>query len=255
MSAEINRVMIVTTDAVVPISINVPRRQYLEFHHDIYPDFRAFETSQTSIQWVEGNDKQLEMIKHDPAIKGAKCSTSSTPSATTSVLPPAKSEPAIQSQIPVPFSFQADSLIPAPLSIPSPSPISKPVISEVIPLSPAPPTQVISPCTSSAPKVDVNTSLKVAAVATSPTPPTLPINLSTSANRFNPNWSRKFIGGKTPLKADYFGLHSLSSMNADIQMLKVRYYSHSTHPVDTDRFRQFLGESSLRFLPTFRTRR
>jgi coronin-7 len=37
MKAEINRLVVLTNDAVVPVPINVPRRQYIDFHSDLYP--------------------------------------------------------------------------------------------------------------------------------------------------------------------------------------------------------------------------
>ncbi|KAL8287521.1 hypothetical protein RQP46_003379 [Phenoliferia psychrophenolica] len=41
MKAEINRLVVLTTDAVVPIPIEVPRRQYVDFHQDLFPPVRA----------------------------------------------------------------------------------------------------------------------------------------------------------------------------------------------------------------------
>lgn len=38
MKAEINRLVVLTQDAVVPVPINVPRRQYIDFHSDLYPE-------------------------------------------------------------------------------------------------------------------------------------------------------------------------------------------------------------------------
>lgn len=41
MKAEINRLIVLTTDAVVPIPIEVPRRQLVDFHQDLFPPVRA----------------------------------------------------------------------------------------------------------------------------------------------------------------------------------------------------------------------
>lgn len=38
MKAEINRLVVLTQDAVVPVPVNVPRRQYIDFHSDLYPE-------------------------------------------------------------------------------------------------------------------------------------------------------------------------------------------------------------------------
>lgn len=37
MKAEVNRVMVLTSEAVVPLPIEVPRRQYIDFHADLFP--------------------------------------------------------------------------------------------------------------------------------------------------------------------------------------------------------------------------
>lgn len=44
MKAEINRLVVLGgggADAVLPVSITVPRRQYLDFHADLYPPVAA----------------------------------------------------------------------------------------------------------------------------------------------------------------------------------------------------------------------
>lgn len=38
MKAEINRIVVLTNDAVVPVPISVPRRQYIDFHQDLFPE-------------------------------------------------------------------------------------------------------------------------------------------------------------------------------------------------------------------------
>lgn len=41
MHAEINRLVVLSADSVIPIPIEVPRRQYLDFHSDLFPPLRA----------------------------------------------------------------------------------------------------------------------------------------------------------------------------------------------------------------------
>lgn len=37
MKAEINRGLVLTNEAVIPLPIEVPRRQYIDFHADLFP--------------------------------------------------------------------------------------------------------------------------------------------------------------------------------------------------------------------------
>ncbi|GAA5960040.1 hypothetical protein JCM3765_006144 [Sporobolomyces pararoseus] len=106
MKAEINRLVVLTQDAVVPVPINVPRRQYIDFHSDLYPEVSSRGTNictslhsphlaqplltdspilctvpaQSSKDWLEGKDAAVETYKPDPAkpFKPAKRSTPTT---------------------------------------------------------------------------------------------------------------------------------------------------------------------------------
>jgi coronin-7 len=49
MKAEINRVLVLTNDAVIPIPIQVPRRQYIDFHADLFPPVAARGNSKRNV--------------------------------------------------------------------------------------------------------------------------------------------------------------------------------------------------------------
>ncbi|GEM07388.1 coronin 7 [Rhodotorula toruloides] len=73
MKAEINRLVILAgggNDAAVPVSITVPRRQYLDFHADLYPPVSARVPAQCGQDWLSRKDEvmlHLEKRHLDPS--------------------------------------------------------------------------------------------------------------------------------------------------------------------------------------------
>lgn len=240
LKAEINRVLVLSPDAVVPVSITVPRRQLLDFHKDLFPSFRSYVPAQEGKSWLGGSDEQLGMIEQDPNVKEVKLGVAIARSIEASsinkvdkidkviVTPQEIPVVAITSQLasssmnsnPITLSTPPSSISsPAPITpITTPQPQSIPTPSSSSPIpSPAPavPTSKASTPPASSPVVMTSASAVPSSAASSSTIPT---------TRFNERWSRKFIGGKTPLKPDYYGLHSLNtSMSADSSLFKVRF--------------------------------
>lgn len=57
MAGEVAKVLLMTSDGsnIIPVSIVVPRRTYIDFHADIFPDTKSdVEASLTSGQWLKG---------------------------------------------------------------------------------------------------------------------------------------------------------------------------------------------------------
>jgi coronin-7 len=190
MKAEINRAVVLgTADAVIPIPLEVPRRQYIDFHADLFPATLARTPGQTAAQWIAGGDAMVELVEQDPKRKTSTSARAPAPTAVASVTSaPPTSLPAPPR---VEAAMKALSLAPTPTPSPSPSPAVAP-------------TPLISKPLSSV------TPVRAAAPAVTPSGP------------FNPSWSRKFLTGKTPLKPDYYDLHGLSTtMGADVQLIKV----------------------------------
>uniref|UniRef100_A0AAG5D161 Coronin n=1 Tax=Anopheles atroparvus TaxID=41427 RepID=A0AAG5D161_ANOAO len=67
MEGEVNRVMQLTSNAVIPVSYLVPRKSYREFHGDLYPDTTGYTTELTATQWLNGANTVLPKISLDPA--------------------------------------------------------------------------------------------------------------------------------------------------------------------------------------------
>ncbi|SCV74346.1 BQ2448_6778 [Microbotryum intermedium] len=66
MKAEINRLVILSNDAVLPVPIEVPRRQYIDFHQDLFPPVAARVPAQDARAWRDGGDAAIESEQQSP---------------------------------------------------------------------------------------------------------------------------------------------------------------------------------------------
>ena len=71
MTAEIARLFMGQFDkdgeAIVALSINVPRRQLIDFHPDLYPEVMGTSPEQTADEWIKGDDRVPLSISLDPS--------------------------------------------------------------------------------------------------------------------------------------------------------------------------------------------
>uniref|UniRef100_A0A182NVF3 Coronin n=1 Tax=Anopheles dirus TaxID=7168 RepID=A0A182NVF3_9DIPT len=67
MEGEVNRIMQLTSNSVIPIMYQVPRKSYRDFHHDIYPDTNGCRSELTATQWLGGGNTPVPKISLDPA--------------------------------------------------------------------------------------------------------------------------------------------------------------------------------------------
>ncbi|XP_055540923.1 coronin-7 isoform X3 [Wyeomyia smithii] len=67
MEGEVNRIMQLTSNSVIPIMYQVPRKSYRDFHGDLYPDTNGFKTELTATQWLKGTNLDVPKISLDPA--------------------------------------------------------------------------------------------------------------------------------------------------------------------------------------------
>ncbi|KAK4705031.1 coronin-7, partial [Phenoliferia sp. Uapishka_3] len=257
MKAEINRLIVLTTDAVVPIPIEVPRRQYVDFHQDLFPPVRSREPAQDSKAWLSGQDALLDLEPQDPSRKSAPIKRAPAPVATPSPVvaisapssPPAVSAPpAVKEGAKIELKIEAPSTPVAPTSAPTPAPTpasapAPPSISSTATTAIATPPRQLQETTAkteSAPPPEITKEVETASqkpiqtqsTGSAPSPTSKPTpspapspqilkTPNTSEEPFNPGWSRKFLAGKTALKPDYHDVHGLAtSMGADTQMLK-----------------------------------
>lgn len=67
MEGEVNRVMQLTSNSVIPIMYQVPRKTYRDFHADLYPDTVGYRSELSPNQWINGINKAVPKISLDPA--------------------------------------------------------------------------------------------------------------------------------------------------------------------------------------------
>ncbi|XP_069995134.1 coronin-7 isoform X4 [Penaeus vannamei] len=66
MTGEVNRLLQLTSNAIIPITYQVPRKTYREFHADIFPETPGYVPSTSITQWLEGASVQRKTISLDP---------------------------------------------------------------------------------------------------------------------------------------------------------------------------------------------
>ncbi|BGP16134.1 hypothetical protein JCM10213v2_004128 [Rhodosporidiobolus nylandii] len=260
--AEINRLLVLSPaeGAVVPVEVKVPRRQYVDFHQDLYPPAASGVPALSSAEWLAAKDsddtpvlpkRQLEPGKAWPK-REKKAAT--TTHAALAKQAEAK-EPAAPPPVPVveptttpaassPLPSQPAVTAPSPATSAPPSHSEQKLEKEAAPTaslsslslddepkSPtagegttkaAPPTAA-SPAPSTSRPAPSSTSTPAAATSTaSSTPLAAPSPAAVKpGGPFNPGWSRKFLTGKTPLKPDYFDVKDLSATtSAEVVLLK-----------------------------------
>ncbi|KAF9425040.1 Coronin-7 [Podila epigama] len=70
MQAEIARILTVTPNGIWPLHFNVPRKSYLDFHADIFPDTKADIAAVEASEWLEGQNKAVPRVSLDPGMAG-----------------------------------------------------------------------------------------------------------------------------------------------------------------------------------------
>ncbi|KAI8869946.1 DUF1900-domain-containing protein [Ramicandelaber brevisporus] len=106
MKAEIARMYVASGSNVVPVSFNVPRRSYVDFHEELFPDTQTTFASTTASDWLNGTDVVPRSISMAPVIIQKTFATGQRPAADAKisqaaapVQPPAKPSSQTQSQI------------------------------------------------------------------------------------------------------------------------------------------------------------
>ncbi|KAJ1984801.1 hypothetical protein H4R34_000421 [Dimargaris verticillata] len=74
---------------VVPLSFQVPRRSYLDFYPELFPDTKGDKCSVTAEDWFQGMDEPVARVSLDPARKASR----SKPAATLGTKAPASLSP------------------------------------------------------------------------------------------------------------------------------------------------------------------
>ncbi|CAL1276842.1 unnamed protein product [Larinioides sclopetarius] len=70
MDGEVNRILLLGQNCIVPISFQVPRKSYREFHADLFPDTFAPEPSLTASQWLADEKSKITKLSLMPSKTG-----------------------------------------------------------------------------------------------------------------------------------------------------------------------------------------
>eukprot|EP00095_Tigriopus_kingsejongensis_P005020 maker-scaffold139_size317827-snap-gene-2.28 protein:Tk05020 transcript:maker-scaffold139_size317827-snap-gene-2.28-mRNA-1 annotation:"coronin-7 isoform x3" len=66
MQGEVNRVLQLCDSSIVPVTWQVPRKSYREYHADIYPETAGLEASMGPENWIQGENWPMPKINLDP---------------------------------------------------------------------------------------------------------------------------------------------------------------------------------------------
>ncbi|KAH8917736.1 DUF1900-domain-containing protein [Atractiella rhizophila] len=216
MKAEINRLLLSTADAVIPVTMQVPKRQYIDFHFDIFPDIKARRAAQGSTAWLQGQDAAPLLQSQDPTKTGQQHFSSTLPNPT-----PVPSGSGVSAQVSAPVQSTPP---PASVSSPPPPTISSTTTSasttSVASKSPFALSHSSSPSAAQIPEQKAASTnlqtLKQTSSSITPAPASSAPSTGSApqggSEPYNPTWSRKFLAGKTPLKVDYDDLKGLSTI-------------------------------------------
>ncbi|XP_067641651.1 coronin-7 isoform X2 [Eurosta solidaginis] len=67
MEGEVNRVLQLTSNMVIPIMYQVPRKTYRDFHSDLYPETVGYKTELSASEWFNGVNLPVPKMSLDPA--------------------------------------------------------------------------------------------------------------------------------------------------------------------------------------------
>lgn len=67
MDGEVNRLLQLTSNSMIPITYQVPRKTYRDFHADLFPDTVGYKSELTPQEWFGGQNHAVPLISLDPA--------------------------------------------------------------------------------------------------------------------------------------------------------------------------------------------
>ncbi|XP_067943788.1 coronin-7-like isoform X2 [Watersipora subatra] len=72
MKGEVNRMLALSKDSVVPVPYIIPRRSYAEFHADVFPDTYSGQAGSDVTEWLAGEAPKVVKVGLNPAMSGQK---------------------------------------------------------------------------------------------------------------------------------------------------------------------------------------
>ncbi|KAG0211243.1 Coronin-7 [Mortierella sp. NVP41] len=126
MQTEVVRLLTVNANGLWPISVSIPRRAYLDFHADLYPETKSAVPGLEAPEWLQGENKPVPRMSLDPGAAGkpewirqAIWIPSRKDATTTSTASTAQKQhvvPQLSQQKPVASVLQTDAPVSTPLA-------------------------------------------------------------------------------------------------------------------------------------------
>ncbi|CAL1541238.1 unnamed protein product [Lymnaea stagnalis] len=66
MAGEVNRLVVLCRNSIIPVPYIVPRKSYRDFHSDLFPDTQSGEPGLTADQWLNGQNTEPKFVKLEP---------------------------------------------------------------------------------------------------------------------------------------------------------------------------------------------
>ncbi|KAF9933415.1 Coronin-7 [Mortierella alpina] len=98
MQTEVARLLTVNVNSLWPVNVHVPRRTYLDFHADLYPDTKSDTPGLEANEWLQGENRPVPRVSLDPGLAGKpewarlSATSASSPMPTTSGIPNSQSQ-------------------------------------------------------------------------------------------------------------------------------------------------------------------
>ncbi|XP_071951784.1 coronin-7-like [Antedon mediterranea] len=92
ISCEVNRLLQLTQNAILPLSYEVPRRSHREFASELFPDTPGNVSAMTVDEWFDGQNKEVAKISLDPSKRQSVIKSTKTQGGSDSTSVDVKSE-------------------------------------------------------------------------------------------------------------------------------------------------------------------
>lgn len=254
MKAEIDRIFVLSdagggASEVVPIRIEIPQRQLIDYHPHLFPDTPARTPALSAQQWLQGQDGQVQRWSLDPAkrqIWGAGQTQDSTAAPVASVVTP--NENSVDQRADVPSTATQPSVDAKQVPLDTTTSEDKPstakeadtVVSapdttnakaEVAQVAPSPsPAPVASSSLPASKDVSALSTPAAEPVRTSATAPTQSVTTATTTPS-HAAWSRTTLTGVTPLLSAFTSVPSFDSSVAPAASSLVATPSYLLYPL------------------------
>ncbi|KAK3821420.1 MAG: hypothetical protein J3Q66DRAFT_151648 [Benniella sp.] len=100
MQTEIVRILTVNSNGLWPIHVSVPRKSYLDFHADLYPETKSSTPGLEAAQWIQGENNPVPRVSLDPGMSGKAAWQRNAVNAPVTTTTPAVPKPLAASSTP-----------------------------------------------------------------------------------------------------------------------------------------------------------